>query len=82
MRCLFLLVFWSVSILILTPFVPKDKLDTPSNKIISHSLELRLPKNQLGAFRREISSEEIIAENLSGVKACCCDEFVEGDVLR
>ena len=50
MRCLFLLVFWSVSILILTLFVPKDKLYTPSNKIISHSLELRLPKNQLGAF--------------------------------
>ena len=32
--------------------------------------------------RREISSEEDVAENLSGVKACCCDEFVGGYVLR
>ena len=32
--------------------------------------------------RGVISLEEIVAENLSRVKACFCDEFVVGDVLR
>ena len=63
-----------------------DDLETHNKNVKLRNFELIGRKGnqriEHTIVRRVISLEEIVAENLSRVKACCCDEFVVGDVLR